>query len=140
MTIEFDTSEAPWLITRFPANWTPAELEAYFVSFSAYLDRDEPYVHISDLTVATTMSSAATRKQAGEFISREAARMRRLCLGAAQVHTSPVIRGALTAIFWISAPPFAQTNAASVAAAADWLRPRVRAAGLDVPPRYRERS
>lgn len=140
MAIEFDTSDAPWLITRFPANWTPAELETYFVAFSAYLDRDEPYVHISELSLASPMSSAATRKQAGEFIARESARMRRLCLGAAQVHTSPVIRGALTAIFWISAPPFAQVNAASLSAAADWLRPRVRAAGLDVPARYRERS
>jgi hypothetical protein len=110
-TIVFDTRHLPLLISRFPSTWDERELDAYFSAFVALHDRGQPFVHISDISLAENMSK-----------------------GAVQVAPGAVVRGAITAIQWVTPPPYPHAAVATWDEALPWVKARAQEAGLTLRP------
>jgi len=133
-TIVLDSRHLPLLISRFPTTWDEGELDAYFAAFVAVHDRGLPFVHISDISLAENMSKAGMRKKAGGFMAAERERSAKLCKGAVQVAPGAVVRGAITAIQWVTLPPYPHAVVASWDEALAWVKERAKDAGLTLPP------
>lgn len=132
--LELDTSHWPLLVSTLPARWTSSELDDYFTAFLAVHDREQPFVHISDISLAEPMSSPDIRKKAATFMASERARSTRLCKGTVQVAPGNVMRGAITAIHWLSPPPYPHAVVATFNQALAWCEQRATEAGLSLPP------
>ncbi len=132
-TIDLDTSRFPLVISRFPPRWGPDELDDYFERFHLLHAREEPFVFIAEVSATESMSSAATRRKATEFMDKERERSARLCKGAAQVARGRLTRGAITAIHWVSPPPYPHKVFASYEEAFAWVKACALEAGLVIP-------
>lgn len=66
--------------------------------------REKSY-QITDLTRVQEIAPATQRKYAADFVKRNAALSQSASLGTASVTPSSIVRGILTAIFWISPSP-----------------------------------
>jgi hypothetical protein len=130
--IVLDDSSFPLIVSRFPASWDEAELQAYFAAFVALHGRERPFVHISDISQAESMSKAGMRRKATDFMAAERERSARLCKGAVQVAPSTLLRGAITAIQWITPPPYPHAVVATWAEALVWVKARAKDAGLQI--------
>lgn len=133
-TIPLDVSRFPLVVTRFPPTWDDDQIQAYFAAVTRLHEREERFVHLTDLSAAEDMSSAAMRRRAAEFMAKERERSGRLCVAACQVSNSAVIRGAMRAIHWITPPPHKNAVFATFDEAVRWCLDEARAAGLAVPP------
>jgi hypothetical protein len=131
--ITFDTRHLPLLISRFPSTWDERELNDYFAAFVALHDRGRPFVHISDISLAENMTKAGMRKKAGDFMAAERERSAKLCKGAVQVAPGAIVRGAITAIQWVTPPPYPHAVVASWDEALPWVKARAAEAGLTLP-------
>jgi hypothetical protein len=131
-TIVLDTRLFPLVISRFPGSWNEAELDAYLAGFVAIHARGERFVHVSDITGTTAIPNPQLRKKAAEFIATEHDRSRRLCMGTAQV-AHALARGALTAIQWITPPPYPHIVVSGWPEALAWVRARAADSGLVLP-------
>ncbi len=132
--IVLDTSLFPLVVSRFPSTWTEDDLTAYFAAFVALHAREQPFLHLSDISRAENMSKAGMRKKAADFMSVERGRSERLCKGAVQVAQSALVRGAITAIQWVTPPPYPHAVVASWPEAIAWIGTQAAAAGLSLPP------
>ncbi len=131
-TIVLDTRLFPLVVSRFPAAWNEAELDAYLAGFVAVHDRNERFVHVSDITGTVAIPNPQLRKKASDFIAAEHDRSARLCMGTAQV-AHALARGALMAIQWITPPPYPHTVVGTWPDALAWVRARAADSGLVLP-------
>ena len=103
-------------ITVDPSDWPLARVtydgvvddeafEAYLTSQTALLERRQPYVILFDARTAG-MPSARQRQRMANNMKENEPELRRLCKRGVFVISSPVVRGALTAILWLQPLPF----------------------------------
>jgi hypothetical protein len=76
--------------------------------------RREKLFLITDLTATQEMPSASQRHLAAQWLKRNEALLRVATVGTAHVTPSALLRGILTAVFWISAPPKPYTFVATL--------------------------
>jgi hypothetical protein len=131
--IVLDDSSFPLVVSRFPSTWDEQELDAYFAAFVRLHAREKPFLHISDVSLAENMSKAGMRKKAADFMATERERSARLCKGAVQVAPSTLLRGAITAIQWVTPPPYPHAVVATWGEALTWVKARAQDAGLKLP-------
>jgi hypothetical protein len=96
---------------------------------------------ITDLTRMREMPSASQRHLAAAWLKRTDALLRVATVGTAHVTPSPLLRGILTAVFWITAPPKPSTFVATLEEAMLRGIRMLEAEGARLPPRlttYRE--
>ena len=88
------------------------------------------------------MSRAGMRRKAADFMASERARSSRLCKGAVQVATNAMLRGAITAIQWVSPPPSPHHVVSSWDEAVAWVNERARAEAMHIatPRRHAQAS
>ena len=84
--------------------------------------------------------SPAVRKIQAEWIKQHREYFARTCLGMAFVVRSKLVRGALTAIFWVVDSPVPYTVHASLQDALDHAAQACAGAGIDVPVQVRRRG
>ncbi len=133
MPIHVDVSRLPLVVLRFEGS--PSDEE-----FSRYLDQvarevfalDRPHGMVVDAARLTSMSAKQRRMQA-EWMEKHDATVRRNSVGNALVITSPIIRGALTAILWIRPMPGDHVVVSTYGEAERWIVEKLRARGLTVP-------
>lgn len=133
MPIHVDASRLPLVVLRFEG--APSDEE-----FSRYLDEvarevfalDRPHGMLVDAARLTSMSAKQRRMQA-DWMAKHDATVRRNSAGNALVITSPLIRGALTAILWIRPMPSEHVVVSTYAEAEHWILAKLRARGLSVP-------
>ena len=89
--------------------------------------RKEPYTLLVDANQAG-VPGADVRKLFADFSARNREHTRRYCRGEAYVMSSALVRGALTAVMWLSPFEYPHKVFATVAEARTWL------ATLDVGP------
>ncbi len=130
--IVLDLEAFPLIVSRFPERWDESELQTYFDAFVAVHDREKPFVHISDISQAENMSKAGMRKKAADFMVTERARSARLCRGSVQVASSTLLRGAITAIQWITPPPYPHAVVGTWDEAVAWVMERAKTEGMRV--------
>jgi hypothetical protein len=119
--IVLDLTLFPVVFSSLPPQFADHDVDRYFDAFRELHEREEPFLHISDLRHAAAMSSSTMRKKAALFMEDERERSERLCRGSVQIADSAITRGAMTAIWWLSPPPYPHATAASLEEAVQWI-------------------
>ena len=122
-TIQFDQSRWPLVVVTHHGAATDEEFDAYLVKLKQNLDRavreKMKTVLIFDATHAGNSSAKQRQKQAA-WMKQHEAPSRLHSAGYAFVIPSTIIRGALTAILWLSPMPAPYVVVATLAEAQSW--------------------
>jgi hypothetical protein len=100
----------PIILTEFPERRvTDASLHAALAQLEAMLSEAartrQRLFFITDLTVMREITPASQRQYTGDWTKRVAGLSRVASVGGATVTPSPILRGIITAVFWIHPPP-----------------------------------
>lgn len=132
-TITFDESRLPLVIVTFRGTASQEEFEEYLRRIGANLARRQPTAVIIDSRQAVTMPAAQRRRQA-DWIDSNREDLRRYSAGTAFIIESSLMRGALTAIFWLTKYETPYVVVATFEAAEAWAIECLRNA--DAPTAY----
>jgi hypothetical protein len=138
----------PILIVEFPEHRFGDEDNRALLEHLEALMNDavrtgEKLYFITDLTLMREFAPARQRQYTGQWIKRTTPLAQASSVGGAQVTPSAVLRGIITAIFWVQPPP---TPAVCVATRSEAMRvgiERLEAAHVVLPPRlasYRDEA
>jgi hypothetical protein len=108
--IRVETVHWPIVLIDYPQARVPdpdfyealAHLEQ--VMHAAIAERQKTYV-VTDITRVRELPPASQRKHAADFVRRTAHVSRAATLGTANVTPSSILRGILTAVYWLSPSP-----------------------------------
>lgn len=128
MALTVDDTDFPLLRIVFAGSPSDDDVRAYFEAYDRVLARRQRYALLFDASRAEPSPTLQRRK--AEFLKQRASVLGALCLGGAYVITSPVVRGALSAVFWIQPLPYAHVVVPTVAEGEAWCRRRLDDAGL----------
>lgn len=131
--ITIDDSRHPLVLVTFAGTATDAEFQSYLERMETLvLQRRETNCTILDASRAGDTPAKQRRMQA-EWLKRNDALLKAYSVGTAFVITSPLVRGLLTAILWLTPMPTAHVVVASIDEAEAWARARLRERGVAVP-------
>ena len=122
MAYVIDRKSLPMLQLRYVGDSSDAELTEFLSGLDELLKLPGRKVCVFDLTRATT-GTPRQRQLQGAWIAKNEAALARSFAAAAIVTESAIIRGAVTAIFWIRPLPFPTRVVATLEAAETWLAP-----------------
>jgi hypothetical protein len=114
-------SEWPLVTVTFPAVFTTGEWESYLNYIASYMDRGQPYAMVTDFGRSRTLSPAE-RKLASDLMVKQRDRLGRMVKGVAVVSDSALLRGMLTAVYWVALPAYPTEVFATVEAGKAWAR------------------
>ena len=121
MPIHFQTQSDPIIWIHFSGSITEREFDVYLETMTRYVTRDLPTLFLYDALQAEVPTATQRQKQA-TWLERNEAALRRNSRGTAFVIGNPLVRGALTAIFWIRPTPVAHIVVGTRAEAERWAR------------------
>lgn len=125
VAFEMDESAFPVVLAAFRGPVKMAALDALGARLDSFCAERRRFSLVIDLTQGT-VPSAGERKHIAEAITARRIALGRHCAGAAIVVENPLIRGAMTAIFWIQPLPYPHemvtTKEDGRVACARWLR------------------
>ena len=125
-TLEVDESAFPLVVTTFRGRVTADLIATYLVRVDAWCKSQHQYAAVLDIS-RTDVPSAAERKHvAGAVAARDDANAR-YCVGTAVVLTSALLRGAVTAVLWLSPMKHPLTIVATRAEGRAWCAERLSA-------------
>lgn len=124
----------PWLsepapslfYQTIPEAFSDADLEAFIARLEALVNAQRApfaWVVMADAMLST---SAKQRKMFSEAETRMQPQDKRFCAGTAIVLSSPVIRGVVTAIYWLTPPVYPYTLCKSASEARVWSETKLR--------------
>jgi stage II sporulation SpoAA-like protein len=122
--LQVDRSNLPILRLHYIGEYSDAELIEFLNELTSVFALPGKKVCVIDLTHATP-GSARQRKLQAEWIQKHEGALEEGFAAAAVVTDSAVIRGTVTAVFWLRPLPIPTHVAATVAAAERWLSPYV---------------
>ena len=128
----FDTRHAPLCLQAFPAAYTFEEVCAHFDEVEAYyrsLPADAPASLIADAR-SLVLVDARSRRRVAQSFETLSPLLEHRTVAHAVVHSSPVVRNALTGIFWLKRPPWKIKAFSGMEEADTWVRARFRARGF----------
>lgn len=126
----------PLIVSSMPPRFADLELEGFLARHEWLLDRGVRYATITDLSTLVGLPGADTRKRIADFNLRIEGRARRLTLATAIVAPNALLRGAMTAVNWLSPPPYPQAIVADRRAAIDALEGFYREAREPIPAAF----
>lgn len=132
----FEETAWPLAYVRYPSNGLDDEgLEVFLGRIMSYLRRREKFACLVDCRGMTMAHTANQRRRIAEWLAEpELQRLSPHAIAIAVLFRNPLIRGALTAVNWIKAPPAPVKAFGSVADSAPWLRQRFLEQGIGVTP------
>jgi hypothetical protein len=122
--ITFDESRLPLVVVTFRGTVTAEEFEEYLRLRCVNLARRKPTAVVVDSRKMVTMS-AAQRKRQAEWIDSNREDLRLFTRGTAFVINNPLMRGALTAILWLTRYETPYVVVATLEAAEEWALARL---------------
>ncbi len=126
MPIEFDDSKWPIVICRAVGDSTDADIATYTSVLRSYLDRGERHVVVVDARNGKSLNSRH-RRQVAEWNRENARSLSALRAALILVTPSTLLRGMITAVYWVFPAPFpyqaVETMAQAMAAADLQLQP-----------------
>ena len=128
-----DDSHFPLVITDLPEHPTADDFTSLLARHADILARQERYVTITDLSRIRAVPGADQRRVIAEWNRTHDEAMRRYNIGSALVVRSKLVRGALTALSWLSPNPTPWVNVATRAEALQWSITMLQRNGLTVP-------
>lgn len=127
-----DVKDFPLLRQRYPANFSDSDLEAFIVSLQQVIPAiEQPFAWVVDVD-AMVKSTAHQRKIMAESEKRMAEHDRMFCVGSALYVANPIIRGIVTAVFWLSPPVYPYTLVGDLKAGENWALRKLQLAGVDI--------
>jgi len=120
--IDLDLRGWPVVVTRPHAGTLlDSELENYLIRFRAEIRaRPGQYVSVVDLLESPMLTPTQRKILASGMGSDEASQQR--CLGAALIFDSVLLRGVLTAIFWLRKPEHEVRVFGTLGDASEWAK------------------
>jgi hypothetical protein len=128
-SVHIDDSLWPLRFVRFVGVATPQQFEDYLAEMDACLRRGEKFVCVLDIRQGGSPTQAQRQRQAS-WLKENDARMRQHELGVAFLVTSPIIRLALSAIFYFKPMPVPYVVTDQLSSAMEWAAQRFTDAGL----------
>jgi hypothetical protein len=120
-----DIAEAPLYVMRFPAHATDAQIREFCEHREAWArTASHRCAWVADLSRLAGVS-ATQRKMFADHLKRFEAHDVAHNQGSAIVVPSAVLRGIMTAVFWLSPPKFPNQAFASIDAAMLWARQKL---------------
>ncbi len=133
MPITIDERRRPIVLVTFVGAPTDAEFDRYLEDMTEQiLARRQQTVTILEATRSDSTSAAQRKKQA-DWLAKHRDDLRRYSLGTAFVIKSAMVRGVLTAIFWLQPMDRPHTIVATLEEAEGWAAVKLREAGLAGP-------
>lgn len=132
--LEYDETRFPLVLVRPRGRATDADLDGLLVALKRPLLRREKYVEIFDAT-HTDPGTSTQRRRIAEWMRAHANLISTYSVGTVIVVPSALVRGALTAIFWIQPMPCPHAVASTMAEAERWAEEKLRAEGIAMPPK-----
>jgi hypothetical protein len=123
----------PLVLTFLRGKVSDTDLDPFFLGFEEVYARKSPFVVISDLREVTAVPEAPTRRRIAEWSKAQEARTIQYHLGTVMIVRSAVVRGALTAINWLTRPITPQLVYTDPREGAAWCLETLRLRGLGVP-------
>ena len=125
----------PWLsepspslfYQAIPDSFTDAEREAFIVWLEALEGAQRSPIAWVVMADAMLSTSAKQRKMFSEAEARMQPQDERFCAGTAIVLSSPVIRGVVTAIYWLTPPVYPYTLCKTAPEAHAWASAKLTA-------------
>ena len=103
-----------------------AEMEDVLSANEVAMARGPQFVTIRDCRNLNQQATALQRKRLAQWQDDNWKRIQTSCLGVANIMPSPVVRGVMRAVFWMSTPPTREevfdTTEQAVAAAYRWAK------------------
>lgn len=119
----------PVVIRSFDGDYPNEEIRRWLYDDCArILARQEPHLVINDLQRGGTDS--VQRKLVAEWIRENSAMLNKYRIATGTIVSSTLVKGIVTAIFWITPPPYRHEVFANVGDAVDWANREIAAAGL----------
>ena len=132
------TDFLPIIIRQVSGVMSDEEMQAQLDATASELRRADvaglKTVTIIDLSQAAA-ATATQREMQSDWLARHDEELRRVSLGTAFVVRSQIVRGGLTAIFWLRPLPLDYTITTSLDAALEWAIDRLRVRGIRPPDR-----
>jgi hypothetical protein len=120
-TIDIDRSDPEVLTVRFRGTVEDAVFQAYLDVIAARVQQGKRYALLIDALEAGVPSPPQRRMQS-EFTAKHQKTMVGVCCGIAFVISSPLIRGALTAMLWFQPMPVEHAIVGEVDEGRRWCR------------------
>ena len=121
MPVHFETESDPIIWVQFAGPVSEREFDIYLETMTRYVSREAPSLFLYDALKSEVPTATQRQKQAA-WLERYEGALRRNSKGTAFVIGNPLIRGALTAIFWIRPTPVPYIVASTRAEAERWAR------------------
>lgn len=128
----------PLVVNTIPERLRAEDLPRFFARSEEVLRRREPYVTISDTTATREIPNASVRRALADWNTKVEPLMKQYTLGSAIVITSPLVRGGLTALFWLAPPPYPQEVVATVEQALEVVSRFYGASGRPLPATFEQ--
>ena len=128
------TTRPKWEIRRQPNNiyvitflevMTDPEYKEHLRAFTAIFDATGPLALVFDGTNARGQP-ASQRRMMAEWIKANRATLQSKCVALALITPNPLVRGLVTAIFWVSPPPVEHAFFSSLQEGVSWAEAKVR--------------
>ena len=119
MPFRADDRNWPLLLIEASGDSSDQDLEQYLGELSRKLAQKVPHVVVVDATLGKSLK-ATHRKMVADWNRAHAGELRRYRLGLALVTPSALLRGLITAVYWIFPAPFPYRCFDSTAEARKW--------------------
>lgn len=137
-SILLTTRDWPIVLTTVTGDIDEDRLRVYFDEFMRrVLSRGELFASIVDARNLDTAPSARVRRLIAEWETQHGAAGEKVNVGIAIVTSSALVRGAMTAIQWISPPRVPTTYEAKLDGAIQWAHARLAERGVRPNPQIR---
>lgn len=124
MPLSFDLERWPIAVCRAYGESTDDDLRAYTGRLSELLAREQRHVLIVDASGAKTLKGTH-RQMVAEWNKANAEKLAKYRVGLVLVTRSAVLRGMITAVYWVFTPPFPYKAVDSIDSAFVWARERL---------------
>jgi len=131
--IEFDVSLWPLVLVTMPGQLQVEDIVYLQESYEAVFAAPTRHALVVDTTTLETIPDATLRRRMKEFEDGRRPIIRERNIGSAIVLSNSLVRGAFTALRWISPQPAPNKAFANVRDAARWCVEGIEADGQEVP-------
>ena len=116
---------------RVHGELTLEDVEEMERGFALAFERGGPFVTWMDARDIHQVPAPAIRRAVAEWMNSIEGSMKEHNVGSCNLLRSPIMRGVITAIFWIYTPPVPQGTPSSEEEAIRWCGDRLRESGVD---------